>query len=207
MRATLTTDSFGKRNELRLSATSTSLIRAIGLSTLIPANATFTDAICSLKVIANTFDGVIEAKSVFKPWLEGDYDFEECIDDAVTWEDWDCDPSEWTTAGCACEDDDGVDNSTTDPATCEADGTNADRKATAESSQNVTAVGVWHGFDISNALAQSWYDGSKNEEGLALVRLGGDNQFYSSEDDAGHDPFFVFTLTDAPRVQIELLRN
>ena len=51
----------------------------------------------------------------------------------------------------------------------------------------------WFVWTFSTSIAQGWYDGSKNEEGLVFIHIGGDNQFNSSENGSNLDPVFVFT--------------
>ncbi len=97
-------------------ATARTIIRAKNLSSLIPANATITDAICSLHVWderRNNANDPVEAYRVLKSWVEGAHTGQDCTDGS-TWNDWDCDANEWRVAGCACADDDGVDNASGD---------------------------------------------------------------------------------------------
>lgn len=178
-----------------------SLIRVKNLATIIGAGATITNAVCSVYCEGYNNDMTISAYSVFKPWNEGTSQVT-CVSNFVSWNDWDCTVLEWTTAGCNNADDAGSDNS--------GDGINADRKATAESSINVTAIG-WYVFDISNALAQAWYDGTKNEEGLLLKGSTGpifNNTFSSTESaTASQRPFFVFTYTPPSSGQKVMLKK
>lgn len=162
------------------------VIRVKNVATELGAGATITNAVCS--VFCEVFAGnqTISAYSIFKPWIEND----------VTYNDWVNPASEWTTAGCDCAGDGGSDNSQ-DGGTCDDSG--RDRKATAESATAYTGAG-WVTIDISNALAQSWYDGTKNEEGIILIHTAGNanqNTFTSAESSNTEKPFFVFTFTVA----------
>lgn len=194
------TNGFGGRVQLRTdnfvsSFAVYSLIRAKNLSTELPAGATITDAICSLFVYDHrSSSGDVSAYRVFKPWVEGTDDNVACTD-GCEWGEWRCsDAQAFGTAGVACANDDGVDNSQN--GTCDATG--RDRKSTAESTVSQSATSnVWYGWDISNALAQGWYDGTINEEGIILeTTSGGNDALYRSTEAAQTEkPFFVFTYT------------
>lgn len=168
------------------------LIRVKNVASELGAGATISAAVCSLYCSINDTDGDNIAYSVFKPWVEGDEDGIDNDDGDVTWNDWASDANEWTTEGCLCAYDDGVDNST-DDGPCNA--TKADRKATAEDTENVTTVNTWYAWNITAALAQSWYDGTKNEEGILLFASTAINTFYSTESAEVQKPFWVFTYT------------
>ena len=135
---------------------------------------------------------IIKRRRIFKPWVEGDENGIDNDDGDVTWNDWASDAMEWTTAGCASADDGGSDNS--------GDGTGADRKATAESTVDVTASG-WYSWTISNALAQGWYDETINENGVFMLAstaggATGNNVYASCENaTAANRPRFSFTYT------------
>ncbi len=181
------------------SGTRQALIRAKNLATEIGVGATITNAVCSVFCTSSNA-GSFDAFSVFKPWVEGDDDFVDNDDGDATYNDWASDANEWGTAGCACANDDGSDNS--QDGTCDASG--RDRKSTAES--NTTYAAGWLTIDITDALAQSWYDETKNEEGLLLKAQGatGTNQYASTENaTASERPFFVFTFTVAGGTTLE----
>lgn len=167
------------------------LIRAKNVASELGGGATITACICSMYVQPTGINGADEifAYRIFKPWVEGPHVSPTTNEPGATWNDWDNDDWEWATAGCQNADDGGSDNS--------GDGTDADRKSTAESSQNVTTENTWYGWNVSTELAQGWYDGTINEEGIILL---GDNAFqlyYSTEytDDPSLCPFWTFTYT------------
>lgn len=165
-----------------------SLIRVKNVASELGVGATVTGAVCSLH--CNYYGGggnLISAYSVFKPWVEGDENGVDDDDGDVTYNDWASDEYEWTTAGCGSADDGGSDNS--------GDGTGADRKATAEDTETVDAEDIWFGWDVSSALVQSWYDETKNEEGILLVSDGAQYDSFISTEGASNQPFWVFTYT------------
>lgn len=170
------------------------IIRVLNVASEIGGGATVTAAVCSLYCYIGGDPSSISAYSVFKPWVEGDETGTDNDDGDVTYNDWASDADEWTDPGCNCARDDGVDNSD-DGGPCN-NAESADRKATAEDTETVNAVDTWFGWDISSALAQAWYDGSKNEEGI-LLSDGAEtsNYFYSTESAETEKPFWVFTYT------------
>jgi hypothetical protein len=171
------------------------LVRAKNLATEIGAGATITDAICSLYCSINSDDGNTAAYQIFKPWVEGDENGVDNDDGDVTYNDWASDANEWTTEGVLCAGDDGSDNSQ-DNSACNA--ARRDRKSTAESTVNVTTINTWYGWDISNALAQGWYDETKNEEGIILKGTGVfASNYFNTTEAASNQAFFVFTFTVA----------
>lgn len=169
------------------------LIRVKNVASELGAGATISSCICSVYIFINTTnDAGVGAFSVFKPWKEGVGNGVNCADPGCSWEDWSCDTYEWTTEGCECARDGGVDNSY-DGGVCNQD-VRADRKATEESSTAITEVG-WTGFSVTASLAQSWYNATKNEEGILLKGDGtGSNRFRSTEY-TSEQPFWVFTYT------------
>ncbi len=210
----------GRATEMRVDDNSNihGIIRVLNVATRIGAGATITDAICSLHVFDERPGGAggdIQAYRVLKAWTEGDQDFEDCVAPGISYNDWSCTASEWRTAGCECADDDGVDNSSGDVGTCEADGSNADRLATAESTVSIIDEDddEWYGWDISNALAQGWYDGSFNENGILLHGDDGDGTTTDvlfepvEHTTAANRPFFVFTYTVAAAGQKIMIRK
>jgi len=170
------------------------LIRVKNVAAEIGGGATISAAVCSLYCYGGSAFFLVGAYSVFKPWNEGNEDGVDPADapegeGIVTFNDWSNDDEEWTTAGCNSADDDGVDNS--------GDGTGADRKATPEDTEDIV-TGTWFGFDMSSALAQAWYDGTKYEEGVLLKSISGDYGmlgFRSTEAAEVEKPFWVFTYT------------
>ena len=143
-------------------------------------------------------DGTIGAYQVFKPWNEGDLWSQDPADAAegegvATWNDWSNDDEEWTTEGCLCARDGGVDNSY-DGGVCNQD-VRADRKATAEDTETITETG-WYTWSISTTLAQGWYDETKNRNGISLQSTGDDLfGLFSSTEDSSNQPYWVFTYT------------
>lgn len=169
-----------------------SLLRVKNVASEVGAGATITSASFSLWCETNNTSAVVSAYSVFKPWVEGTGTGGSCTN-GCSWNDWDCTLNEWTTSGCGCAGDDGSDNSQ-DGGTCNSSG--RDRKSTAESSTNINAAATQFDWDISVALAQAWYDGTKNEEGVVLVSATGDNIMSSVESvTAANRPFFTFVFT------------
>jgi len=168
-------------------------IRVKNIASELGAGATDITAVCSLYCFANYVDDKIYAYRVFKPWIEGTGVWTHCTgtNGGVTWDDWNCLDLEWGTAGCANASDAGSDNS--------GDGTDYDRKATAESYADVTTINTWYSWNISTELATGWYDGTIGERGIILVGsiVTGDNRFYSTEytDDPTKCPFWTFTYT------------
>lgn len=168
-------------------------IRVKNVASELGVGATLIACVCSLYCSENTTDGVIDAYSNFKPWVEGDDNGVNNDDGDVTYNDFQSDALEFATEGCICADDDGVDNSNDDGDCTSA---NADRKETAESSTEVTTTGWWS-WSVTSALAQAWYDETKNEEGIFLLNRAldnNDNDFTSTEG-ASNQPFWVFTYT------------
>jgi hypothetical protein len=148
-------------------------------------NATITACTFNAYCIVHTSTSSASAYRVFKPWVEGDESGVDNDDGDVTWNDWASDANEWTTAGCNSADDGGSDNS--------GDGTGADRKATAEDVVSVTTAATWYQWDISTTLAQAWYDGTANENGVVLIG-DGNTQFDATEHPL-EQPYWVFTYT------------
>jgi len=171
------------------------LIRVKNVASELGAGATNITAVCSVYCWYNYIDDNIGAYRVFKPYKEGTIYADICTgtDKGVSWNDWNCLDLEWGTVGCANASDAGSDNS--------GDGTDYDRKATAEASAtSVTTVNTWYSWSISTELATGWYNGTIAENGIILVgdtTTGGYNKFYSTEygTDATKCPFFVFTYT------------
>jgi len=172
------------------------LIRPKNITSELGAGATNITATCSLYCVVNLHDDDISAYRVFKPWVEGILDGATCTGtgNGATGNDWDCLSLEWGTILCANTSDAGSDNS--------GDGTDYDRKSTAESNVSVTTVNTWYSWSISTELATGWYDGTIGERGIILLGSidEGRNDFYSTEytTDPTLCPFFVFTYDVAP---------
>jgi len=166
------------------------LIRVKNVASELGVGATNITAVCSMFCYYEDGD-TVKIYRTLKPWEEGIQDGEDCVDSGATWNDWNCDEKEWTTEGCACANDDGVDNSA-DGGACD-DASRRDRKATAECQVLVNATGWW-AFTISPELAQGWYDGTMLENGLFLAGTTISTYFRSTEY-GSNQPFFVFTYT------------
>jgi len=176
------------------SSPSNVLIRVKNVSTELGAGATISACVCSLYCEVNATDGTGAAYRIFKPWEEGTQYNATCESPGCSWNDWACTDNEWTTEGCLCARDGGVDNSY-DGGVCNQD-VRADRKATAEDTENVTTVNTWYAWSVSAALAQDWYDGTANENGIIIVDVGsGSNNSFTSTEGASNQPFWVFTYT------------
>jgi len=166
-------------------------IRVKNVATELGAGATITGCVDSNYCFqVSSGANNVTAHQVFKPYVEGTQTAG-ADPPGVTWNDWDNDDWEWTTAGCECAGDDGFDNNT-DDGTCGS--STRDRKSTAENTETVDAVG-WYAWNISTTLAQGWYDGTINEEGIILINAGNEyKQFYSTEN-TELQPFWTFTYT------------
>jgi len=164
------------------------LIRVKNVASELGGGATITGCVDSMYCNTNYGDGNTSAYRVFKPWIEGTKSgVDPGAEPSCTWNDWSSDTYEWTTAGCNSADDDGSDNS--------GDGTGADRKATAEDTENVTTVNTWYAWSISSDLAQGWYDETINEEGIVLIGVEDAYNLFSSTEDNSNQPFWTFTYT------------
>lgn len=180
------------------------LIRVKNVASELGPGATISACVCSAycyQILGG--GGDISAEIVFKPWNEGtltggDPDDAPEGEGVVTWNDWSNDDEEWTTEGCMCARDGGVDNSY-DGGICNQD-VRADRTETAEDTESVTSTSTWYDWNISPSIAQGWYDGTKNEEGIHMGGSSGLARFRSTEA-ASDQLFFVFTYTTgAPEV-------
>jgi len=169
-----------------------------GLDTLLPANATITDCKFKLYVSTNSVNTTdLSAFRSFKPAgfdaVQGTFLTTDTL--GMTWNNWKQidgavgPDSAWTTAGCGMADDDSTDNRWS--------GNGGDRKATAEGSTAITGTG-WIEIDITNALAQAWYDGTAWENGLLIknAEAAGDNFVYTKEyNKAQYAPRWYFSYT------------
>lgn len=164
------------------------LIRVKNVSTELGAGATISACTLSCYVSFNNDDGDIGAFRVFKPWVEGDENGVDDDDGDATFVDWASDANEWGTAGCNSVNDAGSDNNT--------DGGGDDRKETAEDVVDVTTATTWYFWDISSTLAQAWYDGTANENGVLLWHgsSGTENVFHSTEE-VSFQPYWKFYYT------------
>jgi hypothetical protein len=174
-------------------------IRCKNVSTELDANATITACVLYLYCYGGAGFPVVGAWRIFKPWNEGLGDGDDYADVAegegvITWNDWSNDDEEWTTEGCLCARDDGVDNSYDDGPCNQA--IRADRKETAEDTYQ-TVTTSWNEWDISTTLAQGWYDGTINEEGVLLGWVSGSLSLvgFRSTEYASDQPYWVFTYT------------
>lgn len=185
--------SYGAGSNINLQGGWVGLLRVRNVDTELGVGATISACVCSVYCSFYQEEIATSMYSVFKPWNEGAVDNVDPDDAAegegvATWNDWSNDDEEWTTAGCGSADDEGEDNS--------GDGTGADRKATAEDTETVNADDTWFAWDISSALAQAWYDGTKNEEGVLMVSANSSyNGFRTNESGLGNPPIWVFTYT------------
>jgi len=171
------------------------LLRFKNLSSLLPAQATISAAICSVNVYVGYSSGeVISVWRVLKPWGEGTNNPGINPGDApvgegvATFLDWSNDGEEWGDAGCENASDAGDDNST--------DGGGWDRLETAETTWANETVG-WRTFDIAS-LAQEWYDGTANENGVMMDLTAGSDgasAFIASETSPTDQPRLVITYT------------
>lgn len=183
---------YGGRITIQAGLNFHALIRVKNVASELGVGATDITAVCSVYCEVVTAVQDVSAHQVLKPWVEGDEVGVDDDDGDVTWNDWASDEYEWTTAGCDCANDDGVDNSADDGA-CD-DPSRRDRKVTAEDTESGVTTGNWYGFDISASLAEGWYAGTKNEEGIVLIS-NANNQTFTSTEGASNQPFFVFTYT------------
>lgn len=192
---------YGSNQGLRIEDVWSTLIRVKNVASELGVGATISACVCSLRGGSGTVPVAFGAYRVFKGdslWNEGTLTGSDPADAAfgegvVTWNDWSNDGEEWATAGCGCASDNGEDNSN-DDGDCIDD--NADRKATAEDAVTITVTNTWCGVDVSAALAQDWYDGDANENGIVFIRTsGGYSSFFSTEYAAvpSYRPFLVFT--------------
>ena len=196
---------YGAKITLTSTSTSSMLVRVKNVDTELGVDATISACVCSLYCSNNVSDGTLSDYVVFKPWNEGTQDNQDCTDPGCSYADWACDDYEWTSNGCQCARDDGVDNSD-DGGLCD-QGVRADRKATAEDNESVTTVNTWYGWAVSSVIAQGWYAGTKSEDGVLIKTADGANVFNSTEG-ASNQPFWVFTYTsgEPPAGQVIIIQ-
>lgn len=173
------------------------LVRVKNVASELGENATISACVCTLFAGQKWNSGNHYVYRVFKPWNEGTMDIGDPPDEPfgegmVTWNDWSTEDEEWTTEGCLCARDGGVDNNY-DGGVCNQD-VRADRKETPEDTETIDVAQSWYGWDISAALAQGWYDGTINEEGIIFISDGNAGvRVHSTE---GTNPlFWVLTYT------------
>lgn len=165
-----------------------SAIKVNSLDSILGPGVTISAASVYAYCTSNDVDGNISAYRLLKPWVEGDENGVDNDDGDITWNDWASDGSEWGTAGALNASDAGTDNS--------GDGTGYDTLATAESTTNVTTVSTWYSWSVSAALAQGWYDGTFNENGVLLNSASTRNTFNSAEN-TSNPAYWSFTYTVA----------
>lgn len=136
-------------------------------------------------------DSVISAIRIFKPWVEGTQNGGK-DPPGVTWVDWDNDDWEWATAGCENADDGGSDNS--------GDGSGADRKVTVEDTETLIDATGFIDLTMTDALAEGWYAGTINEEGVIIIGCNETVIFQTSEHPTSeYQPYWIFTYTEGEK--------
>ncbi len=124
-------------------------------------------------------DATIGMFEVFKPWYEGSSNGvnEPGACDAICW--YDSDSTWWGTT---------LDSASDAGSQNRSSGSGWDRTATAMDSEAVTTVSQWYTFWVDTALAQDWYDGSKDNFGVVFIETTdvGITVFSSSE--SGSNP-------------------
>ncbi len=147
------------------------LIRLLDLSEILGNRKIISS--CSLFVYVSSADGisgdkVVGVKRVLKPWIAGTLDYGDPGDgEGCTFNDWSADSLEWGLPGCHLEDDLGEDNT--------GDGEGADCKQTPLDTVTVrqTPAYPWvepgyRAWEINPELVQGWYDGTIENNGLAM---------------------------------------
>lgn len=180
-------------SNLTISTSHQILIRVLNVASELGAGATISACVCSMYCVSE----VLGAKATYthrilKPWVEGDENGVDNDDGDVTWNDWASDEYEWTLSGLDCNNDDGVDNSA-DNGVCDGP-SKRDRKSTSESYNAINSTG-WFGWTITAALAQAWYDGTANENGILIKSASSGNSTWRGTEAVSNQPFFVFTYT------------
>jgi hypothetical protein len=163
-----------------------SIIRAKNVASELGVGATITSCVLSLYAYLVGGCTVVKAYRVLKPWVEGTQTSGD-NEPGVTWNDWDNDAYEWATPG-AGNTGDGSDNS--------GDGIGLDRWVTEEDEENCSIDETWCNWTIGNTLAQGWYDGTINEEGVLVVCEANKKFVIFRATEYGSDiPYFTFTYT------------
>ncbi len=188
-------DNFGTAANLRLAdGVWDFVIRASNVNDSIGPGATISAAICSLYLytvepIART----ISHYGMFKVnWVEVDTGSSE---GGVTYNDFESPDLEWATEGVLCDNDLGSFNDEDNDACTAA---RADRRATAEGSQESVTDPGWMGFDFTS-WAKTAYDADKAMS-LFLTTIGegfSDGLWFRSRESLPDRPFFTFVYTTA----------
>lgn len=149
----------------------------------IPSTATVSSGVMRLYSNNNPGSGTISAWRVFKAWTET----------GVTHNDWVNPNSEWATVGCGNASDSGSDNS--------GDGTDFDRKSTAEAAVAMGSSTGDHDWTITTAV-QEWVDGGWANNGLLVFTSSGttsDGHDFASSENAttANRPELLVTYTAA----------
>jgi len=149
----------------------------------IPSTATVSSGVMRLYSNNNPGSGTISAWRVFKAWTET----------GVTHNDWVKPNSEWATVGCGNASDSGSDNS--------GDGTDYDRKSTAEAAVAMGSTTGDHDWTITTAV-QEWVDGGWANNGLLVFTSSGttsDGHDFASSENAttANRPELLVTYTAA----------
>jgi hypothetical protein len=183
--------------------------RCWDVSGQLPANADISACSMIVSVGTVTTGGNVAIYRIFKPWVEGDDVGINVSDSGITWNNWNgnyvrtCIGNYWADAGAACARADGEDNNYgwSTAMTCE--DTTADTDSPYEDIVNVTGVGRT-AFEISVTLAQGWYDGTYNENGVLFTAAANVNIIMASiektwtpnsEDYRGWK--FIYTVAEA----------
>jgi hypothetical protein len=105
-------------------------------------------------------DATVGMYEVLKPWYEGTSDnaTENGTADDNHWYHAD---SSWGAEMLGSASDAGTQNRSS--------GSGSDRKATPMDAVLVTSAGSWYSFDVDTALAQDWYDGTKEPFGVVFI--------------------------------------
>ena len=164
------------------------LFRVKNIAASLGADATISDCACSLYYATVTDVGINSAHQLVKPWVEGNLDGANPTSAACTWQDWNADTKEWGTLGAGNWGADAADNSS------DGSGYDVNNAASGLVSGNLTSGAGYKKYDVPNALAQAWYDGTRVQNGFLLTTSAGEGTFHSSEN-ASNKPYCVFTYT------------
>ena len=142
-------------------------LKITSVAATLGANQDVDSAFCSLYVAVGN-ENTIEFFRVFKPWNEGNLNgtVPNPGDNFLTWDECNADGGGgWTMVGCESANDGGSDNA--------CNGSDADRKATAEASVAMTGDnGVWYRADFTTIVGL-WYATTANENGVVGIGTGG----------------------------------
>ena len=119
-------------------------------------------------------DATVGMYEVLKPWYEGASD-NATENGAADDNHWYHADSSWGTEMLGSASDAGTQNRSS--------GSGTDRKATAMDTESITVANSWYTFYVDPALAQDWYDGTKEPFGVAFIETtsAGTTVFASSE--------------------------